>query len=140
MSRKTTAAIIAVLGIAWIQIGCHTTDQSAARASRLASGPAEYTEQFTVPLVGTQIDFAMVRVPGNPEAGIESFYIATHEVTWRDMYDWMYITDIEDPQRIARLIEAGLRPSPLYELQQGYQVDERDNPAMGMTRWIGLAN
>lgn len=99
-------------------------------------------------LPGTYIDYAegdnrpvpfgMVLVPGDSAKGIKPFYMATHEVSWEMMKRWMYANDLEQAgvkaSEIAKLVKAGLRPSPLYEdPAQFLNVPDEDRPALAMS-------
>lgn len=130
MPRKKAAVLIAALGIAWITAGCESVQT---RTTSLA----EFAQQLTVPISGSRLSIGMVYISGDQAKGIKPFYISRYEVSWRQFYDWMYITDIEDPRERWRLISEGLRPSPLQEiLATTFQVYDADyaHPAMGMTQ------
>ncbi|MFN3167638.1 MAG: YceI family protein [Phycisphaeraceae bacterium] len=82
-----------------------------------------------------RLPLEMVLVPGDPEAGVEPFYMARHEVTWGMMDKWMYAGDLEGkPLVVADLIKRELRPTPLFEEPaQHVQVPHKDNPAIAMS-------
>ncbi|MEM6258195.1 MAG: YceI family protein [Planctomycetota bacterium] len=115
--------------------------------SRLNAAPRpQTTDPSELPVVFTDYadgndgpyPFDMVLVPGDIEKGIAPFYMASHEVTWGMFRKWMYSTDLENEgvpaAEIAKLIEEGLRPSPLYaEPFELIQVEDPDNPAIAMS-------
>lgn len=76
--------------------------------------------------------FELVLVPGDTEAGIEPFYMATHEVTWDMFFEWDYCYEIDHATR-KRLQDQGLRPSPLYEGNTVIKLGLGQRPAMGMS-------
>lgn len=95
----------------------------------------------------TQLDpvpFEMVLVPGDAEAGIQPFYMATHEVTWNMLGDWASHIDI-DVNTAANLMAIDLRPSKLYEDCTQVKFGKDNRPAISMSRttaeayakWLG---
>jgi polyisoprenoid-binding protein YceI len=95
----------------------------------LAKLPAAYTE--TIP--ATQIEFAMVLVPGDEEKGIAPLYVEQHEVTWNEFMPWVAGRDLENQDDLGELRAMKLRPSPPYgSVDRGFGMDRR--PALGMSR------
>ena len=97
-------------------------------------------QQFTDYADGNEgpYPFEMVLVPGDESNGVAPFYMASREVSWGMFRKWMYCKDLEDAgvsaAEIAKLIEDGLRPSPLFaEPFEMIQVADPDNPAIAIS-------
>ncbi|MGB0766919.1 MAG: SUMF1/EgtB/PvdO family nonheme iron enzyme, partial [Phycisphaeraceae bacterium] len=86
--------------------------------------------------------FAMRLVAGDPDAGIEPFYMSEHEVTWGMFDKWMQAGDLDNQSAnvVSELRDVGLRPTPLYGDPQGtVQFNFKDNPVMGVSRLTAVA-
>jgi|GEM_PF-1832102 len=95
----------------------------------LAKLPATFTD--TIP--ATQIQFAMVLVPGADDKGLPPLYVEKHEVTWNEFMPWVAGRDLEDQEKLGELRAMKLRPSPPYgSVDRGFGMDRR--PALGMSR------
>jgi len=82
-----------------------------------------------------QVPIDMVLIPGDPAKGIEPFYICTTEVTWGMLDKWMYVGDLDGQPRpvVTKLIDEGLRPTPLFEEPaQFVEVKRKNKPAVAM--------
>eukprot|EP00752_Nemacystus_decipiens_P015044 g13400.t1 len=116
------------------------------KLSRSGVGTSPVIDTTTIPAKYTDfaegdnrpVPFEMVLVPGDTAKGVQSFYMATHEVSWEMIKRWMYANDLEQEgvraNEIAELVKAGLRPSPLYEdPAQFLNVPDEDRPALAMS-------
>ena len=106
---------------------------AAAPSYDLADLPKQFTD--TVPSY-KDLPLEMVLVPGDPDKGIEPFYMARCEVTWGMVDKWMYAGDLDGQPRqvVADLIARELRPTPLFEEPAQYvQVPDKENPAIAMS-------
>lgn len=88
-----------------------------------------------VPEVSRHASFEMVLVPGDRSKGVAPFYISRQEVTWEMYRAWSYCRDVEDVEEINRLINAGLRPTPLFgDPSVLVQINNEGNPARAVSR------
>lgn len=113
-----------------------TADRGTANRIDIASLPKSYTDHAEGD--NGPVPFGMVLVPGDPQKGVEPFYMAKHEVSWGMIKRWMYSNDLEQggvsANSIAKLVEEGLRPTPLYEDPAQYlMVPDDDRPALAMS-------
>ncbi|XAM01443.1 SUMF1/EgtB/PvdO family nonheme iron enzyme [Phycisphaeraceae bacterium D3-23] len=92
-------------------------------------GEAEAVQTDPVP-------FDMIHIPGDEAQGIVPFYMGETEVTWAMLESWMYCRDLTDIEEIHRLMDAGLRPSPIYgDMGVAFRVwEDEPLPAVPLTR------
>ena len=87
------------------------------------------------PGIGQHVPFEMILVPGDEAEGIAPFYMSKLEVTWEIFRAWSYCQDIADPGEANRLMEIGLRPTPLFgNPSMLVQINNPKNPARAVSR------
>jgi len=92
-----------------------------------ATGTYEYTEQDA-----GAVAFEMVLIPGDPERGIEPFYMGKTEVTWVMIEWWAFWRDLEVSEA-HRLIEQDLRPTDPYMNGVVGSMGLGQRPVIGMS-------
>ncbi|MEM6506606.1 MAG: SUMF1/EgtB/PvdO family nonheme iron enzyme [Planctomycetota bacterium] len=109
--------------------------------ARAAPPAADLPASFTDSVQGyhqKQVPFEMILIPGDEAKGIKPFYIGKTEVSRAMFLRWAYGDDVEDAFELAKLIEKGLRPSPIYSEHVALHVargkgDWLAYPAIGMS-------
>jgi len=97
-----------------------------------SSPAAPQPDTFVETIPATQVDFDMVRVPGDPDAGIAPFYIGKHEVTWDQFMPWVRGADLADEAEVGVERAIKLRPSSPYgSVDRNFGMFKR--PALGMS-------
>lgn len=92
----------------------------------------ELPSNFVETIPETQVSFAMNLVPGDPEQGIEPFYMGQHEVTWDEFMPWAQIIDFPTAEH-GKLRAMNLRPSPPYgSVDRNFGMQDR--PALSMSK------
>ncbi len=80
----------------------------------------------------TSDPFELVLVPGDPDKGIQPFYMSKYETTWGQFMPWAYCNDIDETEA-AKQRAKELRPStPYQDTDRGYGID--GYPALSMSR------
>ncbi len=97
-----------------------------------APGALPQPDIFVQTIPATQVDFDMIRVPGNPDAGLPPFYIGKHEVTWNEFMPWVRGNDLDDESEVGMQRAVKLRPSSPYgSVDRNFGMFKR--PALGMS-------
>ena len=104
--------------------------------------PADLPASFTDRVLGyhdKQVPFEMILIPGDAGGGIKPFYVGKTEVSREMFLRWAYAQDLESVVEIAKLIEKGLRPSPIYSEHIALHVARGEGnwleyPAIGMSQ------
>jgi len=153
--KFSAVACAAAFVAAACKSGADTSDASAptanddAQSARLALVRVDdaplATEVVSVP--GTAVSFAMVRVPGGSLRGerVESFAVATFEVTWDDYLAMLLESEGPPPSKSGEPIDGFARPTkPYIATDRGYGQGKRPiisisaKGAESFAHWLAL--